>query len=157
MLGFCLGSQLLASATGADVYPYVKNGKKIKEIGYYDIELTKEGMQSPLFRGFTSPVNVLEWHGDAFDLPKGADLLASSPLFHNQAFFYKNAFGLLFHFEFTPEMIAKQIEIDKEWIHADNELDEKQLLQQAYDRETLMKQQSDLLLKNFLSIIKTNN
>jgi len=154
MLGFCLGSELLASALGANVYPYSKDDKRIKEVGYYDVSLTQEGLKSPLFQGFKSPVNVLEWHGDAFDLPEESVLLASSSLFHNQAFSYKNAFGLLFHFEFTPEMIAKQIEIDSAWIHTDNELDEGKLLQQAKEKENLMKEQSDKLLENFLEIIK---
>lgn len=154
MIGFCLGSQLLAYAMGADVRPNRKDGNVAKEVGYYPIDLTEMGHQSPLFQGFTSPVTVLQWHGDTFDLPKDASLLATSPLCHNQAFSYKNAFGMLFHFEFTPDMIAKQIEIDKEWIHADNELDEEKLLQEAQENENLMQQQSDKLLQNFLSVIK---
>src|SRR5579872_5007615 len=131
MLGFCLGSELLAHALGANVYPNIQNGKKVKEIGYYQLDLTEEGLKSPLFKNFTSPIEVLEWHGDAFELPKKSTLLATSPLCHNQAFSYKNAYGLLFHFEFTPEMIAKQIEVDKTWIHEDLEINEKELLKQS--------------------------
>lgn len=154
MLGFCLGSQLIAYALGADVYPNIRSGKKVKEIGYYTIDLTFEGKQSPIFKDFKQSVDVLEWHGDAFDLPKDAALLASSPLCRNQAFSYKNAFGLLFHFEFTPDMIAKQIETDKGWIHTDFELDEVKLLKQAREKESIMKEQSDKLMKNFLAVIE---
>jgi GMP synthase (glutamine-hydrolysing) len=31
-------------------------------------------------------VPVLHWHGDSFDLPDGAELLASSPIYRHQAF-----------------------------------------------------------------------
>ncbi len=64
IIGFCLGSQLLAHALGADVYPNMKDGKKVKEIGYYDVDLTNEGQKDQIFEGFTSPVTVLQWHGD---------------------------------------------------------------------------------------------
>lgn len=106
VIGFCLGSQLLAHSLGAEVYPNMRTGKKVKEIGYYNVDLTKEGQKDPIFIGFTSPVKVLQWHGDAFDLPTGAELLATSPHCTNQAFkFGNNAYGMLFHNEFTPEMV----------------------------------------------------
>lgn len=153
MLGFCLGSQLMAYALGADVHPNIKNGKKVKEIGYYNIDVTSEGKQNPIFKDFTSPMEVLEWHGDAFELPKDSTLLATSPLCTNQAFSYKNASGLLFHFEFTPEMISKQIETDKQWIHQDFKLNEEKLIWQAQAKQNHMKTQSSRLLRNFISII----
>lgn len=153
LVGFCLGSQLLAHALGAAVYPNMKNDKKVKEIGYYTVDLTDEGKKDPLFKGFTSSIKVLQWHGDAFDLPKGAILLATSTDCANQAFrFGNNAYGMLFHNEFTPEMIVKQIETDKKWIHENFELDENQLLQEAKDNAMLMKQQCDRLLTNFLQL-----
>ena len=49
MIGFCLGSQLIASALGAKVYPNVRDGKKIKEIGFYKVELTSDGATDSLF------------------------------------------------------------------------------------------------------------
>ncbi len=156
ILGFCLGSQLLAHALGAKVYPNIVDGKHKKEIGYYSIELTPEGKQDFLFDTFPSPFQVLEWHGDAFDLPQGAQLLATSPLCTNQAFSYKSAFGLLFHFEFTPEMVKKQIEIDKRWIHKDFQMNEQQLITDSLKKADLMKQQSVLLLNNFLKIVRDN-
>lgn len=41
IIGFCLGSQLLAHALGAEVYPNIKDGKKVKEIGYYNVDLNR--------------------------------------------------------------------------------------------------------------------
>lgn len=154
IIGFCLGSQLLAHALGAGVYPNMKEGRKVKEIGYYSVDLTDEGQKDPIFRGFTSPVKILQWHGDAFDLPQGTTLLATSPDCINQAFrFGNNAYGMLFHNEFTPEMIQKQIEVDRQWIHEGFEIDENQLLQQAIKNEKLMKEQCNRLFANFVELI----
>lgn len=158
IIGFCLGSQLLAHALGAEVYPNIKDGKKVKEIGYYNVDLTDEGQGDPIFKGFTTPVKVLQWHGDAFDLPQGALLLATSPDCTNQAFhFGNNAYGMLFHNEFTPEMIQTQIETDRNWIHEGFEIDENQLLQQARDNAQLMRQQCNRLFTNFLNLTNFRN
>ncbi len=155
ILGICLGSQLLAHALGANVYPNTKDSKKAKEIGYYTVELTPDGYKDSIFKGFSSPVKVLQWHGDAFDLPQGAKLLATSPLCRNQAFSHGNAYGLLFHFEFMLEMVRKQIEIDREWIHKDHEIDEAQLINEARINARLMEQQCETLLNNFISVVKS--
>lgn len=153
MIGFCLGSQLLAHALAAEIHPNSKDGKPAKEIGYCAIDLTDAGKQDHLFTGFSSPVTVLQWHGDAFELPQEAILLATSAVCTNQAFRYKNAYGVLFHFEFTPEMVAKQIDIDRKWIHTDHKLDEQALLTQAREYKEMMENQSKQLLTNFLSIV----
>ena len=155
IFGFCLGSQLLAYALGAAVHPNIKNGKHIKEIGYYNVDLTKEGMESPIFRGFPQKFEVLQWHGDAFDLPKDTNLLASSTNCTNQVFSFHHAYGILFHLEFKPEMVEKQIEFDRQWIHKDFEIDEQKLLAEAKQKESLMRAQSETLLNNFLDICKT--
>ena len=156
MIGFCLGSQLLAHSLGGRVYPNMREGKRVKEIGYYDVALTEEGAVDPLFKGFKSPVKVLQWHGDAFDLPAGATLLATSLLCTNQAFRYgTNVYGMLFHNEFTPEMVDRQIEIDKTWIHQDFEMDEKALRAEARERAAHMRVQCERLFENFCRIVDT--
>lgn len=151
VLGMCLGSQLMAHALGAKVYPNVHDGKPVKEVGYFSVELTEEGKQHPVLAGFPSTITALQWHGDVFDLPQNAVRLATSSLCKNQAFGYKKCFGSLFHFEFTPEMIENQIKIDSAWIHAGNELDERSLLRDAESNRSLMKEQCYRLLDNFLS------
>lgn len=155
IIGFCLGCQLLAHALGAKVYPNLKDGKKLKEIGYLSVDLSDEGSKDPLYKGFSSPIKVLQWHGDAYDLPEGGILLASSKDCTNQAFRYgKNAYGMLFHNEFTPEGINKQLEVDREWIHDGYEIDEEGLKKQALENAKLMKEQCRRLFDNFLAIIK---
>ena len=151
MLGICLGSQLLAHALGARVYPNERDGKPAKEVGYYTVQLTPDGQASGLLERFPSEARVLEWHGDAFDLPPGASLLATSPVCRNQAFAYKNAYGLLFHLESTPEMVAGLADATREWAHRDFDLDEAALLSEARSLAPLMKEQSDRLLDNFFA------
>lgn len=100
-LGICLGSQLIAGALGARIYPGT-----VKEIGWYKIKLTSAGLKDPLFRDFRK-TTVFQWHSDAFDLPEKAMHLASSEDFPNQAFRYgESTYALQFHPEATQEMIS---------------------------------------------------
>ena len=49
---------------------------------------------------------MFQWHGDTFDLPRGAVQLARSAQCENQAFrFGEAAYGLQFHIEVTAEII----------------------------------------------------
>jgi len=100
VLGICLGSQLLAKSLGARVY-----ANRVKEIGWYDIELTAPA-DDPLFGAVGGRRTVFQWHGDTFDLPAGAIQLARSELCVQQAFrFGVNAYGLQFHVEVTAGMV----------------------------------------------------
>ncbi|MGO9230899.1 MAG: type 1 glutamine amidotransferase [Bryobacteraceae bacterium] len=108
VLGVCLGAQLIAKALGAPVYP-----NAVKEIGWFEIELTAEGTVDPLFAGAGPRETVLQWHGETFDLPPGASWLASSAACRNQAFRVgSSAYALQFHLEVTPEMIEDWCKLD---------------------------------------------
>lgn len=101
VLGVCLGSQLIAAALGARVYPGPQ-----KEIGWYEIRLSEAGATDPLLVGVPSSFTGFVWHGDVFDLPKGATSLASTALTACQAFRYNaNVYGILFHMEVTAAII----------------------------------------------------
>jgi GMP synthase (glutamine-hydrolysing) len=107
VLGICLGSQLVSAALGARVY-----ANNEKEIGWFDIELTTSA-QSGLFRDMGSVMRVFHWHGDTFDLPENAILLASSAATKNQGYIYQGkVLALQFHLEQTTESLNAMI---KSW------------------------------------------
>lgn len=102
LLGICLGAQLIAKAAGARVF---RNPEK--EIGWFDVRLTGDGSRDRLFAGWNGPETVFHWHGETFDLPEGAAWLACSDRCRHQAFrLGENIYGLQFHLEVTPGMIA---------------------------------------------------
>lgn len=97
VLGICLGAQLMASAMGAPVY---KNSSP--EIGWFPVWALPETGNTNF--GFPASVNVFHWHGETFDLPRGAIHLARSEACQHQAFqIGHSAIGLQFHLETTPE------------------------------------------------------
>ena len=101
VLGICLGSQLLAKALDANVHP-----NRMKEIGWYRIELTAEATGDWLFGRCQPQQTVFQWHGDTFDLPEGAELLATSEACAHQAFRHgEHVYALQFHVEVTGEII----------------------------------------------------
>jgi len=102
VLGICLGAQLMAAALGARVYP-----APAKEVGWAPVTLSAAGRESVL-RHVDGGVPVLHWHGDTFDLPEGATLLASSETCPHQAFSYgPAALALQFHLEMVPAEIER--------------------------------------------------
>lgn len=113
VLGVCLGAQMLAHVLGARVYP-----GGAKEIGWYDVTLTEEGMRDGCMAELGveggKTAQVFQWHGDTFDLPAGAVRLASSDLYPNQAFRYgDHAYALQFHIEVTPGIVTGWLRSEK--------------------------------------------
>ena len=98
--GSCLGAQLLASALGARVY-----AGPAPEVGVLAVELTAAGLDDPVLGVLPAAIDTLQWHGDTFDLPEGAVLLASSPAYPHQAFRVgRAAYAVQFHVEVTEAM-----------------------------------------------------
>ena len=97
MLGICLGAQLIAKAMGAAVYR-----TREKEPGWHPIQGVTSNDDST-FR-FPAEATVFHWHGETFDLPQGARLLARSRACENEAFqLGSSVIALQFHLETTPD------------------------------------------------------
>lgn len=102
LLGICLGAQMIASALGASVGPHPEG---LKEIGYHPIRPTPTG-RALIENGF----HAYQWHGEGFELPDGAELLATGELFLNQAFrLGSSIYGLQFHPEMTGAIMERWI------------------------------------------------
>ncbi|MFZ5465647.1 MAG: type 1 glutamine amidotransferase [Pseudomonadota bacterium] len=96
VVGICLGAQQIAHALGAKVQP---NGER--EVGFWPVRKLAEGQPLP------DELTVLHWHGDTFELPAGASLLATSAACRHQVFLAADgrALGLQCHLEATPGMV----------------------------------------------------
>jgi GMP synthase-like glutamine amidotransferase len=104
VLGICLGSQLLAEALGAKVYP-----NAVKEIGFFSVTMMDDVLTAHLPKDWM----VFHWHGDTFDLPEGAALLASSAVCKNQAYRKGNCVGVQFHPEADKALIQQMVHHEK--------------------------------------------
>ena len=104
--GVCLGVQLLAASLGARVYP-----GPAPEVGLLPVTLTPAAREDPVFSALPQELATLQWHGDTFDLPQGAVRLAASPAYENQAFRYREAYGVQFHLEVSAEMAAEWADV----------------------------------------------
>jgi len=116
ILGICLGAQLIAAALGAKVY-----SNTVKEIGWYDVTPTQDGLRDPVIKYLAGDEQIFQWHGDTFDIPEGAVHLASSPWCPNQAFkFGEWIYGLQFHLEVDKPMVERWFTIPNMYEEAAN-------------------------------------
>jgi GMP synthase (glutamine-hydrolysing) len=72
-LGVCLGSQLLAEAAGGSA-----GRAAVSEIGWYEIELTPEGLDDPLLGALPDRFDGFQYHHYEWRLPPEATALARS-------------------------------------------------------------------------------
>lgn len=101
VLGVCLGAQLIASALGARV-----QANALPEIGWFPVSRAESAGEDCF--AFPERVELLHWHGETFELPAGARLLASSEACRHQAFqLGRRVIGLQCHPEMTPAIISE--------------------------------------------------
>jgi GMP synthase (glutamine-hydrolysing) len=147
ILGICLGSQIIASSCGGKVF----NGLK-KEIGWRFVDITDDGKNS-LFKNITErKIQVFQWHGDTFQLPKNVNVLSYSNMYL-QAFKYKTAFAIQFHVEVTKQMILDWINEYQIEIQSEN-IDKYDLVFEMEKKVKDLNKYSKIVYKNFMSLIK---
>lgn len=151
MIGVCLGAQLMAKAAGAKV----TKGHK-KEIGWYPLHLTEEAKTDSAFSSLPAKVEVFQWHGDTFDIPKGAVRLASSELFPNQAFrIGENAYAFQFHIEVTEAIIKEWIGINGTELEGVRDyIDSKKVLVESKQKAPELKKLANDIYKGLFDVFK---
>lgn len=105
LLGVCLGAQLLAEAAGAPARP-----ARRPEIGWYDVELTREGDGDPLLGPLAPRFEAFQWHRYEFPLPPGATPLARSAVCLQAYRIGEAAWGIQFHAEVSGKDVETWID-----------------------------------------------
>ena len=117
-VGVCLGMQLIAHAAGAKVAPMTDaEGRRQREVGWGRLDFVGTDI---ITRGLPASIEVLHWHGDGCELPKGAELLASTSVCPVQMFRLGRSFGMQFHPEIDGPTACLWAEEDAEFVQAAN-------------------------------------
>jgi len=118
-LGLCLGAQLLAAAAGARVHPHVTGEppRATREVGWGAVHFVRDASEEPALAGLDPAEMVLHWHGDTFELPRGAALLASTLTCPHQMFrLGRRQFGLQFHVELDEPDVEAWLAADSDYV-----------------------------------------
>lgn len=103
-LGICLGSELLARATGAWV-----GRLPVPEVGWGEIELTEAAAADPVFSALPARFHGLIWHHYAHDVPEGGAALAHSAASLQAFRLGESCWGVQFHPEVTEPQLERWI------------------------------------------------
>jgi GMP synthase (glutamine-hydrolysing) len=150
ILGVCLGAQLLARALGSEVVP----GSE-PEIGWAPVTILDAS--DPLGGHLAPESDVLHWHGDVFELPPGATLLAASARTHVQGFRKDNAWGFLFHAEADLDLARlwmNEKSMRDEAVGALGEEDAARILSEAAEFDTRIREKTEPMFRTFAAIVR---
>ena len=152
VLGICLGAQLLAHALGAPVQRH-----DTKEIGWYPLQKTAEGVADPVLAPLQAETPVFQWHGCRFDIPDGATHLARSAQCEQQAFRYgDNAYGFQFHLEMDERLVERWLAnpaYREELAGSGLPHDADAIRAQTRQHIASMQQQANAVFENFLDLV----
>lgn len=97
IIGICLGAQLISCVLGAKITRNVH-----REIGWFPLTINHDTTEKPISQILSQCSQVFHWHGDTFELPKNAMLIASSEACAHQAYVInKQIYAFQFHLETT--------------------------------------------------------
>ena len=100
VIGHCLGGQLMARALGARVVP-----SPLPEIGWQRLRVADTPLAREWF-GDEPGQTVFHWHRESFELPGGAELLASNAACPHQAFAIGRHLAMQFHVELNAYKLS---------------------------------------------------
>ena len=152
VIGLCLGGQLIANALGAQV-----SKNPVKEVGWTKVKAV-DPYPIDCFK-IPKEIEIMQWHGETFDLPKGANLLAYNEACHHQAFqIGGNIIGFQFHPEITPKTMSLYLEDDDEvdLFLKDQPSIKKQLKNSTLASAKIKYEQGNKLLNDAISYVLTN-
>lgn len=131
-IGLCLGGQLIANALGSAVSRHTQ-----QELGWTTVRKIPHVPQSCF--NLPHEFNVMQWHSESFEIPKGAIHLAENEVCRNQMYqIGKNVLGFQFHPEITPITLDLFLENEDELaVFAGRYVQSKQHLQQM-DKHNFM-------------------
>lgn len=105
--GHCLGGQIVAAALGGSVR---RNAQP--EIGWNRVTVDDTPTAQEWFgQASGTRVPVFQWHADTFELPPGAERIATSAHCENQAFVMDGRhLAMQCHLEMTPQLVTLSVE-----------------------------------------------
>jgi len=145
LMGVCLGAQLVAKSLAAPVGPAAN-----PEVGWYDVELTPQAEDDPVFSALPKRFEAFQWHRYAFGLPPGAVPLAQNA---NCLQAYRAgdlAWGIQFHAEVRGDAVAVWIESSRP--EEDGDLDIERLEAETEKKIGRWNELGKLLAGRFLDV-----
>jgi GMP synthase-like glutamine amidotransferase len=153
VIGHCLGGQLMSKALGAEV---IKN--PVEEIGWGQVQV-HENAEAKKWFGKTKQFLSFHWHGETFELPKGAIRLLSSQHCMNQAYVFGKHLAMQCHVEMTEEMAEKWYKCwsahVEESISSPAVQSKQEMLENLSDRVKALNQHAQYLYGQWIKGLKT--
>ncbi|MGH1374999.1 MAG: glutamine amidotransferase-related protein [Alphaproteobacteria bacterium] len=150
-LGICLGCQMIAAALGANVYP----GKQGVELGWVPLDVNERGQKTPIKYFEESETQCFFSHGDTFDMPEGATLLASTDMYPHQAFTYgNNIMATQFHPEVETSLIEEILILQVSKLSGENTIaDIHQIRKDTHTHVATYKAQTEKFLNAWIDMV----
>lgn len=148
--GICLGLQLGVKATGGQVIknPVKEAGCRDPQGNFFRVDLVEKS--DPIVQNLPDNFHVFHLHGETVELTAKMSLLAAGKFCRNQFVrIQKNAYGVQFHLELTPEMFEDWAANDI-WL---KEMDQEKLKKDFASQCKNYKKNLYQIFRNFLKIL----